>query len=363
MQTSKLPQICKELVSRVQGACIDLGAAGAGQKIDEQCELMGVEDVAWRQRLLQEFTGRGPLEAPLNDPSVTEILVNGLQEIWVERAGRLEKINDTFLHEYTLDRYVRRLLAPLGRKLDRKSPLVDGRLSDGSRICVAVSPAVLGGTHIAIRKFQRQWRELDALVASGFLSAKAKELLLRFVREKKNILISGATGTGKTSLLNAVAAYIPGAERVITIEDTAELELNHSHVVRMEARPANLEGEGEISIRALVRAAMRMRPDRLVLGECRGEEALDVLQAFNTGHGGSFTTVHANSPRDALNRLELLSLLNCENVSSNAIKFFVSSAIHAVVHIERKDGRRFVQSIQELKGMEDAIYLLKNHEI
>jgi pilus assembly protein CpaF len=316
-----------------------------------------------QRNLLAEYFGHGPLEKFFADENVTEILVNSAQDIWVERFGRLEKTEASFLSASSLDRYARRLLLSCGRRVDRKNPFADARLADGSRLCAVIEPAVRDGMHLAIRKFQRERQSLAALEAGGSFSRKARNLLEGFVREGKNIFISGGTGSGKTTLLNALASIVPAEERIITLEDITELQIAHPHVVQLEARPPNAEGEGEIDIRSLLCRALRLRPDRLIMGECRGKEALDLLQALNTGHRGSMGTIHANSAREALARLEMLSLMEARNLNPESIRQYIVSAVHVIVHLERKDGFRLVQSIHELRGVQEGVYLLRACEL
>lgn len=304
-----------------------------------------------------------PLQSFLEDPSISEILVNGLEPIWVEKQGSLLQTTERFSQREVLERYVRSILSKNGRKVDRLTPFADGRLEDGSRFCVVIDPAVLGGCHFSIRKFSHDRHGLRQLLESGFLSEKALALLTKFLRGKKNILISGATGSGKTTFLNALSELIAPEERIITLEDTLELRLRHPHVVRLEARPPNSEGEGEITLRQLLRAALRMRPDRLIVGECRGAEVCDLLQALNTGHQGSMATIHANSCRDALFRLELLLLLHSQGMNTSAVKSYIGSSIQVILHVEKVQGHRKLKAISELTGMEENIFRLREYEI
>src|SRR3954463_14609554 len=261
-----------------------------------------------RQRIALEIAdhilGHGPLERLLADESVTEIMVNGPHEIWVERAGRLSQSDVQFNDESQLRRIINKMVAEVGRRIDESSPMVDARLPDGSRVNAVIPPLSLSGPLLTIRKFSNRRLDLEALVNLGTLTSETSEFLMRCIKARLNILISGGTGSGKTTLLNALSAAVSDSERIITIEDAAELQLKQRHVLRMEARPKNIEGEGEIAIRDLVRNSLRMRPDRIIVGEVRGSEALDMLQAMNTGHDGSLSTVHSNSPRDALARVE-----------------------------------------------------------
>src|SRR5579875_1796250 len=266
-----------------------------------------------RERLAAELTadivGHGPLERLLEDETVTEIMVNGPYDVWVERAGRLHRTPVRFSDEDHLMRIISKIVAQVGRRIDESSPMVDARLPDGSRINATIPPLSLSGPLLTIRKFGKQRLDMEALIKRGALLPETADLLERCVKARLNILIAGGTGSGKTTMLNALSAAIPDSERIITIEDAAELYLNQRHVLRLEARPKNIEGEGEVSIRDLVRNSLRMRPDRIVVGEVRGAEALDMLQAMNTGHDGSLSTVHANSPRDALARVETMVLM------------------------------------------------------
>jgi pilus assembly protein CpaF len=317
------------------------------------------------ERLVVEITadvlGYGPLEPLLSDRSVTEIMVNGYDQIYVERRGRLERADCAFIDDDHLLRIVDRIVTGVGRRIDEGSPMVDARLPDGSRVNAIIPPLALRGPCLTVRKFAREFYAIEELVQVETLSAAAAEFLGACVRGKLNILISGGTGVGKTTLLNALSAAIPEEERIITIEDAAELHLQQTHVVSLEARPMNIEGRGEVRIRDLVRNALRMRPDRLVVGEVRGSEAIDMLQAMNTGHAGSLTTVHANSPRDALSRLETLVLTAGVEVPLRAIREQIASAFDLVVQITRLiDGSRRVSHITEVLGMESDVVTLQD---
>ena len=301
------------------------------------------------RRVLLLATGLGPLEPLLSDPVVDEVMVNGAEAVYVERRGRLEPTGVRFGSEAELLHAIERILAPLGRRVDEASPLCDARLADGSRVNVVIPPLSLSGPCLTVRRFRREGFSLRELVAGGTLPAHVAELLALCVAARASVLVSGGTGSGKTTTLNALSGAIPGEERIVTIEDAAELRLRQRHVVRLEARPANLEGRGEVTIRQLVVNALRMRPDRIVVGEVRGAEALDMLQALNTGHDGSLTTVHANSPADALRRIETLALMAGIGLPHAAVRDQVASALDVVVHQARlPDGSRVVDSVTEV---------------
>jgi len=301
------------------------------------------------ERVILLATGLGPLEPLLADPSVDEVMVNGPGAVFVERRGRLERTDVSFGSRADLMHTVERILAPLGRRVDEASPLCDARLSDGSRVNVVIPPLSLTGPCLTIRRFRRAGFSLRDLVGNATLTAEGADLLALAVAARASILVSGGTGSGKTTTLNALSGAIPGEERIVTIEDAAELKLRQRHVVRLEARPPNLEGRGEVTIRQLVRNALRMRPDRIIVGEVRGGEALDLLQALNTGHDGSLSTVHANSPADALRRVETLALMADVGLPHAAVREQVSSAVDIVVHQARgADGARAVRSVAEV---------------
>ena len=315
----------------------------------EAAPLPEAERGALRDRVVLLATGLGPLEPLLADPSVDEVMVNGPGSVYVERRGRLERAGVEFAGEAELMHAIERVLAPLGRRVDEASPLCDARLADGSRVNVVIPPLSLSGPCLTIRRFRREGFSLRDLVAGGTLPASLAEFLAVCVAARASVLVSGGTGSGKTTTLNALSGAIPGEERIVTIEDAAELRLRQRHVVRLEARPANLEGRGEVTIRQLVRNALRMRPDRIVVGEVRGAEALDMLQALNTGHDGSLTTVHANSPEDALRRVETLALMAGVGLPHAAVRDQVTSALDLVVHQARlADGSRTVESVTEV---------------
>jgi pilus assembly protein CpaF len=333
------------------------GAAGADRLESDVRELVEREAAALTdderarlvQRVLRLAAGLGPLDALLGDSSVDEVMVNGTGAVWVERRGRLEPTPATFGSEDELMHAIERILAPLGRRVDEAAPLCDARLPDGSRVNVVIPPLTLTGPCLTIRKFRREGFGLDDLVANGTLPRALADLLARCVAARASILVSGGTGSGKTTTLNALSGAIPDGERIVTIEDAAELRLRQRHVVRLEARPPNLEGRGEVTIRQLVRNALRMRPDRIVVGEVRGPEALDMLQALNTGHEGSLTTVHANSPVDALRRVETLALMAGLGLPHAAVREQVASALDVVVHQSRgRDGARRVEFVAEV---------------
>jgi pilus assembly protein CpaF len=310
--------------------------------------------------IADDILGHGPLERLLADDSVTEIMVNGPHEIWIERHGKLVETQVRFNDESHLRRIINKMVAQVGRRIDETSPMVDARLPDGSRVNAIIPPLSLSGPLVTIRKFSKRRLNLDDMVRLGTLSAETTEFLQRCIRAQLNMLISGGTGSGKTTLLNALSTAIPDSERIVTIEDAAELRLNQRHVLRLEARPKNLDGEGEVPIRQLLRNSLRMRPDRIIVGEVRGAEALDMLQAMNTGHDGSLSTVHSNSPRDALSRIETMVLMAGIDLPVRAIREQVSSALEAVVHLERlEDGSRRVTSIAEVQRMESDVVTMQ----
>jgi pilus assembly protein CpaF len=303
--------------------------------------------------VLNEAVGLGPLEELLADDSITEIMVNRFDEIYLERSGRLERHPSIFTSDRAVLGVIERIVAPIGRRIDESSPMVDARLKDGSRVNAIIPPLAIKGPALTIRKFSRRTLTSDDLIGFGALSPDMAEFMRLAVQYRKNIIISGGTGSGKTTLLNVLSNFIPDGERIITIEDAAELRLAHTHLISLEARPANAEGRGQIAIRDLVKNALRMRPDRIVVGECRGGEALDMLQAMNTGHDGSLTTLHANSPRDALARLETLVLMAGMDLPLTAIRDQVVSAVDLIIQQARlADGRRVVTGIVEVTGIE-----------
>jgi pilus assembly protein CpaF len=318
-----------------------------------------------RERIVGEIAddilGHGPLERLLADESVTEIMVNGPHDVWVERRGRLYETTVRFQDEQHLRRILNKIVAQVGRRIDDSSPLVDARLPDGSRVNAIIPPLSLSGPLVTIRKFSKQRLDLSDMIKLGTLTDEAVDFLNRCVVAELNVLISGGTGTGKTTLLNALSSACPDHERIVTIEDAAELRLAQRHVLRLESRPKNIEGEGEIPIRELVRNSLRMRPDRIIVGEVRGAEALDMLQAMNTGHDGSLSTVHANSPRDALARIETMVLMAGFELPIKAIRSQVASALDLIVHLERlEDGTRRVTAISEVGRMESDVITLQN---
>jgi len=348
-----------ELASALRSRLIERARDGAGGgDVDrevralvesEAAALPEAEREALAARVVRLATGLGPLDALLGDPAVDEVMVNGPSEVYVERGGRIERADAAFAGEPELRHAIERILAPLGRRVDEASPLCDARLPDGSRVNVVIPPLSLDGPCLTIRRFRREGFSLEELVENGTLPAPLAGQLTGAVRERRAILVSGGTGSGKTTTLNALSGAIPEGERIVTIEDAAELRLRQRHVVRLEARPPSLEGRGEVTIRDLVRNALRMRPDRIVVGEVRGPEALDMLMALNTGHEGSLTTVHANSPEDALRRVETLALMAGVGLPHAAVREQVAGAIDLVVHQARApDGRRVVEAVAEV---------------
>jgi len=304
-------------------------------------------------QIRDDLLGHGPIQMYLDDPTVTEVMVNGMDRIYVERDGRLTRTDTRFMSEQHLRRVIDRIVTGVGRRLDESSPMVDARLHDGSRVNAVIPPLAVDGPSLTIRKFSRDPFQVHDLIEFGSLTKLVADLLEAAVRGRLNILVSGGTGTGKTTLLNVLSSFIPDGDRIVTIEDAVELQLHQDHVVRLESRPANVEGRGEVRIRDLVRNSLRMRPDRIVVGECRGGEALDMLQAMNTGHDGSLSTVHANSPRDALSRLETLVLMAGVDLPSRAIREQVASAVDVIVQVTRmRDGSRRVTEVAEVTGME-----------
>jgi pilus assembly protein CpaF len=318
-----------------------------------------------RDQLLEwvvaDIVGYGPIEPLLKDPDITEIMVNGYDEVFVEKFGMIEPTNVRFDDDLHLRRVIDRIVSPIGRRVDETSPMVDARLPNGYRVNATIPPLALDGAILTIRKFAARPFTAQDLIANTTMTVPLANFLKACVQARINLVVSGGTGSGKTTFLNMLSTFIPERERIITIEDTAELQLRQRHVVRLEKRPPNIEGKGEITIRQLVINALRMRPDRIVVGECRGGEALDMLQAMNTGHDGSMTTVHANSPRDALRRVETMVLMAGMEIPLKAIREQVASSIELVIHMERmKDGTRRVTQVSEVQGMESDTIVMQD---
>ncbi|PZR62498.1 MAG: type II secretion system protein E [Chloroflexi bacterium] len=328
---------------------------------DEGLALTRAERVRMLEQISDEILGLGPLEPLLRDDTVTEVMVNGPQQVYIEREGRLEMTNVTFQNDEHVMRIIQRIIAPIGRRVDESSPMVDARLADGSRVNAIIPPLSLVGPVITIRKFSATPYTVEDLIRFGTASPEMFEFLEACVKARLNIFVAGGTGSGKTTMLNILSSFIPDDERIVTIEDAAELQLRQEHVVTLEARPSNIEGKGAVPIRELVRNALRMRPDRIVVGECRSAEALDMLQAMNTGHDGSMSTGHANTPRDMLARLETMVLMAGMDLPLRAIREQVSSAVDLIVHQNRlKDGTRRITNITEVQGMEGEVIVMQD---
>ena len=333
-----------------------------GRVIDEEgLALTRAERVRMLEQITDEIIGLGPLEPLLRDETVTEIMVNGPRQVYIERNGRLELTNVVFQNDDHVMRIIDRIIAPIGRRIDESSPMVDARLTDGSRVNAIIPPLSLIGPVITIRKFSASPFTVDDLIRFGTSTPEMFDFLRACVEARLNIFVSGGTGSGKTTTLNVLSSFIPNDERIITVEDAAELQLRQEHVVTLESRPPNIEGRGAVPIRELVRNCLRMRPDRIIVGECRGGEALDMLQAMNTGHDGSMSTGHANSPRDMLARLETMVLMAGVDLPLRAIREQVSSAVDLIVHQSRlKDGSRRIEYITEVQGMEGDVVVMQD---
>jgi pilus assembly protein CpaF len=310
--------------------------------------------------ILDEVLGLGPLEPFLKDPTVSDILVNTFKQIYVERFGKLEETDGRFKDDAHLMKIIDKIVSSVGRRIDESTPMVDARLADGSRVNAIIQPLALDGPILSIRRFAVNPLELQDLINYQTLVPEIQDILQGIVKAKLNVLISGGTGSGKTTLLNVLSRFIPNSERIVTIEDAAELQLKQEHLVRLETRPPNIEGKGEVIQRDLVRNSLRMRPDRIIVGEVRGAEAFDMLQSMNTGHDGSLTTIHANSPRDALIRLETMVAMANFDIPSEFLRRFISSAIHIVIQVSRlADGKRKLVSLQEVTGMEGNVITMQ----
>jgi len=354
-------RLCLELEEAIQAG--ELEGVPDRQRLSQRMERMLDREPLILARAQQEalvgavvdrVVGLGPLEPLLRDPTITEIMVNDPDHVFIERDGRLEQVDVAFRDEAHLRHVIDRIVAPIGRRIDESSPLVDARLADGSRVNAIIPPLALYGPALTIRKFSVEPFSLERLIALGTVNHEVADLLTQSVRDRVSIIISGGTGSGKTSTLNALGLCVPRTERLVTIEDAAELQLNHSHLVSLEARPPNIEEKGEITIRTLVRNALRMRPDRIIVGEVRGGEAFDMLQAMNTGHRGSLTTLHANSPADAMIRLESMVLMAGLDMPVAAIRRMIGGAIEIVVQQDRmSDGRRVVTAVHRLARDEE----------
>jgi pilus assembly protein CpaF len=333
-----------------------------GRALDvEGLALTRAERTRMLEQITDEIVGLGPLEPLLRDESITEVMVNGPRQVYVERAGKLELTNISFQNDEHVMRIIDRIISPLGRRVDESSPMVDARLVDGSRVNAIIPPISLVGPVLTIRKFASTPLTTDDLIRFGTATPEMFDFLRACVEARLNVFVSGGTGSGKTTMLNVLSSFIPDDERIVTVEDAAELQLRQEHVVTLESRPANIEGKGAIPIRELVRNALRMRPDRIIVGECRGGEALDMLQAMNTGHDGSMSTGHANAPRDMLARLETMVLFAGVDLPLRAVREQIASAVDLIVHQERlKDGSRKITHITEVQGMEGDVVVLQD---
>jgi pilus assembly protein CpaF len=328
---------------------------------EEGLALTRAERVRMLEQITDEILGLGPMEPLLRDETITEVMVNGPQQVYIEREGRLELTNVTFQNDEHVMKIIQRIIAPIGRRVDESSPMVDARLADGSRVNAIIPPLSLVGPVITIRKFSATPFTVEDLVRFGTATPEMFEFLEACVKARLNIFVSGGTGSGKTTMLNILSSFIPDDERIVTIEDAAELQLRQEHVITLEARPSNIEGKGAIPIRELVRNSLRMRPDRIVVGECRSAEALDMLQAMNTGHDGSMSTGHANTPRDMLSRLETMVLMAGMDLPLRAIREQIASAVDLIVHQNRlKDGTRKIVAITEVQGMEGDVIVMQD---
>ena len=328
---------------------------------EQSVPLARADRLALLQEIADDVLGYGPIDPYLADPEVTEVMVNGPHAVWVERAGRITKTETRFVDANHLERIIEKIVGQVGRRIDESNPMVDARLPDGSRVNAIIHPLAIGGPYVTIRKFAVDPFTVDDLVANQSMSEQVAGLLKRCVEGRLNTIVSGATGSGKTTLLNVLSNFIPSNERIITVEDAAEVQLNQTHVLTLESRPPNLEGKGQVTIRDLVRNTLRMRPDRIIVGEVRGGEALDMLQAMNTGHDGSLTTVHSNAPRDTLARIETMVLMAGMDLPVRAIREQVASALDLIVHVHRlRDGTRRVTHVTEVVGMEGDIITLQD---
>jgi pilus assembly protein CpaF len=362
--------IHRQLLERINLAVLDTMprdkiATEVGQVITDLLSLGGtalnrVERQTLIDDVLDELLGLGPLEPLLKDQTITDILVNGHDTVFVERRGLLERVGTRFQDERHLLRIIQKIVSAVGRRIDESSPFVDARLADGSRVNAIVAPLAIDGSLLSIRKFSKIPISLQTMVEYGSIPSKVVKVLQALVAARLNVIISGGTGSGKTTLLNALSSFIDPRERIVTIEDSAELQLQQEHVARLETRPANIEGRGEVTQRDLVKNALRMRPDRIILGECRAGEAFDMLQAMNTGHDGSMTTVHANTPRDALSRIEQMIGMSGIDIPARSTRAQIASAINVVIQIARlADGKRKLVSLSELTGMEGEVVTMQ----
>ena len=334
-----------EIILAEDGVSVPLNAEEKGQLCKE------IQD---------EILGLGPIEMFMQDPTISDILVNTYKQVFVEKRGKLQLTGARFKDDEHLKNIIDRIVSSVGRRIDESSPMVDARLPDGSRVNVIIPPLAVDGPMMSIRRFAAGALELDDLIGLKTLTRGVGELLKGIVQAELNVLVSGGTGSGKTTMLNMLSRFISEDDRIVTIEDSAELQLKQEHVIRLESRPPNIEGKGEITIRDLVKNTLRMRPDRIIVGEVRGNEVLDMLQAMNTGHDGSLTTIHSNSPRDALLRIETLMAIAAKNIPNDAVKRYISSAIHVIIQVSRMvDGSRKVMSIQEITGMEGDIITMQ----
>jgi pilus assembly protein CpaF len=327
----------------------------------ERAALTATEKAQLVQEVSDDVLGYGPIDRFLKDDAITEVMVNGAHRVYVERNGKLELTDVKFVDETHLRRIIDKIVSQVGRRVDESNPMVDARLPDGSRVNVVVHPLAIGGPFLTVRRFAADPFRVEDLIEFGTITPQVAHFIDACVRGRLNIVVSGGTGTGKTTLLNVISSFIPEDERIITVEDAKELQLSQDHVLPLESRPANIEGRGEIKIRDLVRNALRMRPDRIVVGEVRGGESLDMLQAMNTGHDGSITTVHSNTPRDTLSRIETMSLMAGMELPMRAIREQMASALDMVVHISRlRDGTRRVTHVAEIMGMEGEVVVMQD---